>query len=520
MKGAVAAGHPLTAESGARTLEQGGNAVDACVSAAFMAWIAESPLTGPGAGGFMLVHRARDAATRLLDFFVSIPGKGLGPGTSEMDPIDVDFDGQTTQTFLVGAGSCAVPGSVAGLYQAHREFGRLPWRELIAPAIDRARAGVALTEQQAYLHAILDPILRREQLGREIYGADGPLEPGERLVMRDLADTLELLADGGADVFYRGELAQRIVSCVREGGGRLTADDLVAYRVIHRRPLRVGYRGLEFVTNGPPSAGGVLIAFALRVLDRLGRVGPPGSPRSIATLVEVMREAARARGGRFVADLHRGGAAARLLSDGSVESVAQAVRSALREPVFERRGLPSTTHVSVIDADGNAASLSTSTGSGSGVVVAGTGINLNNMLGEIDLNPAGRAPPPGRRLTSMMAPSIVLEDGRPRLVVGSAGSERLRGAILQVVLNVVDHGLGLKDAIEVPRVHLDGEIVHLEGGGPDEVADDLERQGYKVVRWQERNLFFGGAAAVSARDELEFEAAGDPRRGGAGLVVC
>jgi gamma-glutamyltranspeptidase/glutathione hydrolase len=519
MKGAVAAGHPLTAEAGARAFEQGGNAVDACVSAAFMAWITESPLTGPGAGGFMLVHRARDAVTRLLDFFVSVPGRGLEPGAAEMEPIAIDFDGQTTQTFLVGAGSCAVPGSVAGLFQAHREFGRLPWREVIAPAIDRARSGVILSEEQGYLHAILDPILRRERLGREIYGTAGPLEAGERLVMRDLADTLELLADGGEDVFYRGELAQRIVSCIGEGGGRVTAADLAAYRVIRRRPLRVGYRGLEFVTNGPPSAGGVLIALGLRVLDRLGRVGARGSPRSVATLVEVMREAARARGGRFVADLHRGGAASRLLSDASVEAVAEAVRSALREPAYERRGLPSTTHVSVVDANGDAASLSTSTGAGSGVVVAGTGINLNNMLGEIDLNPGGRAPPAGRRLTSMMAPSMVLEDGRPRLVLGSAGSERLRGAVLQVVVNVVDHGLGAQDAIEEPRVHLDGDTVHLEGGSAEGLAEELERLEYPVVRWEGRNLFFGGAAAVAARGRGEFEAAGDPRRGGAGVVV-
>ena len=188
----------------------------------------------------------------------------------------------------------------------------------------------------------------------------------------------------------------------------------------------------------------------------------------------------------------------------------------------ERAGLPSTTHISVIDTRGNAASLSSSTGCGSGVIVPGTGVHLNNMLGELDLNPSGRAAVPGRRLTSMMAPSLLLRNGRPRLVLGSAGSERLRGAIVQTIVNVVDHDLGLRQAIDRPRVHLDGETLHLEGGTRPAVADQLREWGYDVIRWpgRDRNLYFGGVSAVALGADGELEAAGDPRRGGAGVVVA
>ena len=178
-----------------------------------------------------------------------------------------------------------------------------------------------------------------------------------------------------------------------------------------------------------------------------------------------------------------------------------------------------TTHVSVIDADGNAASLSTSTGSGSGVIVPGTGVYLNNMLGEYDLATA-RPVPPGRRLSSMMAPSIALDErGAPRLVVGSAGSARLRGAIMQIVVNVLEHALPVRAAIDAPRVHVDEPHVHCEGGHDPEVLDELEAAGYDLVRWRRRNLFFGGVAAVETLPDGSLAAAGDPRRGGAGVVV-
>ena len=522
MRGAVAAGHPLTARAGARVLADGGNAVDACVAAAFAGWVAESPLTGPGAGGFMLIHRARDGATRLADFFVATPGLGLRQARGgEMHAIDVGFggDSETTQVFRIGPAACAVPGAVAGLDAAHRAYGRLPWRELTVPAVELARDGLELTRPQAHLHAILDLILRHTDEGRRLYSKNGGarLVTGDRLRLPELGDTIERIGRLGAAAFYRGELARAIVRTVRDGGGGLTAEDLASYRVVWRRPVRVRYLEHEFVSNAPPSSGGVLIAFGLALLERIGR-GEFGSAEAIASLVEVMREQTRARGSGFARDLHRGGLAARLLSQAQVS--AAAARIAAGAPAHaEHRPPGGTTHVSVVDGDGNAASLSSSTGSGSGVIVPGTGVHLNNMLGEYDLVSGGRPAPPGRRMTSMMSPSIVLRDGRPRLVVGSAGSARLRGAIMQIVVNVLQHGLGVEAAISAPRVHVDEPHVHCEGGFEAEELDRLEAMGYDVVRWRRRNLFFGGAAAVEVAADGALAAAGDPRRGGDGIVV-
>lgn len=523
MTGAIAAGHPLTAQAGADVLAAGGNAVDACVAAAATAWVAESPLTGPGAGGFLLVHRARDGLDVLLDAFVAVPGQDRGERPrAPLEQVDVPFGaGETTQRFLVGAASCAVPGLVAGLAEAHRRFGSMPWRELLAPAAALARRGVVLTSDQARLHGLLDAILRRERDGERSYGPGRPLAEGQRLRLSELGDTIERLAAGGAETFYRGELASEIAGTVLERGGTLTPADLGSYRVVARRPLRHGYLGYDVAANPPPSSGGILVALALDLLGHVG-AGSPGSADAYATLADVSREVARARGPGFARSLRRGGLARRLLSDDYVAGAAARIRSSVRdEAPPEPAALPSTTHVSVVDRFRNAASLSSSTGCGSGVIVPGTGVHLNNMLGEPDLNPSGAALAPGRRLTSMMAPTIVLEHGRPRLVLGSAGSERLRGAVVQVVVNVLAHELSLREAIDRPRVHLDGNALHCEGGIPDDTIAELEDDGYRVVRWPGpgRNLYFGGVAAVAVPRRGPLEAAGDPRRGGSGALV-
>jgi gamma-glutamyltranspeptidase/glutathione hydrolase len=503
MRGAVAAGHPLTAEAGARVLADGGNAVDACVAAGLASWVAESPLTGPGGGGFMLVHRAHDRSTRVLDFFTAMPGLGLdGAGPGRMDEVDVDFSGGSTQVFEIGAASCAVPGTTHGLEAAHRSFGTLPWATLFEPALELARTGVELTREQAYLHAILDLILRHTAEGRAIYGERDRLAAGDRLVMADLAGTLELLAREGAAALQRGDLAEALVAHVRAGGGTITARDLAEYRVIRRRPIRAEYAGHEFLSNPPPSHGGVLIAYALRLLDRLDG-GAAGSAEALAALAGVMREAGRARG------LDR-----RRLEAGendALDRIAQGV--AAEREAAEPSG---TTHISVVDGAGNAAALTVSTGAGSGVVVPGTGIQLNNMLGEFHLD---RPPRAGARLASMMSPSLVLRDGRPRLVVGSAGSLRLRNAVLQIVVNVVGHGLPVEEAIDRPRIHLEEPQLHCEGGHDAAELDRLEARGWELVRWRRQNLFFGGVSAVEVREDGTLAAAGDPRRGGSGLVT-
>ncbi len=521
MNGAVAAGHPLTAAAGARALEEGGNAVDACVAAGFAAWVAESPLTGPGAGGFALVRPAGSRAPRVADFFVAEPGLGRKRGrASEMESVDIGFGGggSTTQVFRIGGASCAVPGAAAGLEAVHATYGRLPWQVVLEPALELARVGVELNRAQAHLHAILDLILRHTGEGRRLYSrADGGrLLPGDLVRLPDLGATLAQIAAEGARSLYHGELARRIVATVRDEGGSLSPADLAAYRVIWRRPVSVRFRGHDVLSNPPPSSGGVLIAYGLALLERLPDA-PAGSAAAIATLANVMREQARARSNGFERGLRRGGLARGLLDDDRLAGAIERIRAGgdgAREPA----PASGTTHVSAVDADGNAASLSSSTGSGSGVIVPGTAVHLNNMLGEYDLVGGGPARA-GRRLTSMMAPTIVVGAGGPRLVVGSAGSIRLRGAIMQVIVNVLSHSLGVADAIDRPRVHVDEPHLHCEGGFDPQELDRVERLGYDLVRWRRRNLFFGGTNAVEVLPGGVVAAAGDARRGGGGIVV-
>jgi gamma-glutamyltranspeptidase/glutathione hydrolase len=455
----------------------------------------------------------------VLDFFVAVPGVGRGRVEgARMEQVEVDFTPESSQAFRIGAASCAVPGALAGLAQAHRSYGSLPWAQLVEPAIGLARDGIELTPPQAYLHAILDLILRHTEEGRRVYGRNGErLTAGDTLRQPDLAATLDLIARDGAATLYGGELGRALVEHVRANGGEVTTDDLAGYRVIRRRPVRAAYRGHEVESNPPPSSGGILIAYGLRLVDALGEGGPSGGADAIALLAEVMREQTRARADGFAARLYRGGLAGRLLSDEAIATATERIRA--HEAGAAETAARGTTHIAVVDAAGNAASLTASLGSGSGVVVPGTGIHLNNMLGEYDLALGNERP--GARLTSMMAPSLVLDAGRPRLVVGSAGSIRLRGAIMQVIVNVVGHGMGVEEAVAAPRVHVDEPALHCEGGaGVDaDALADLERRGYEVTRWRKRNLFFGGVSAVEVLADGALAAAGDPRRGGAGIVV-
>jgi gamma-glutamyltranspeptidase / glutathione hydrolase len=440
MQGAIAAGHPLTAEAGARVLESGGNGVDACIAAAFAAFVTEGPLTGPAGGGFLLVHAG--GRSTLIDCFFAAPAEPFG----EIEHVTVDF-GSTTQSYHIGDGSVAVPGLIAGLREAHRRWGRLPWAELVEPSIELARAGVDVSEAQAFLHEILAAVLLRDDGGRRIYGNPQRLDTsGAEPLLQALRDDPE--------------------AAVRDLVPEL-ADDLDAYEPIEREPLRGTFLGRDVLATPAPSRGGPIVEAALAGFEE-------------------------------ARTLHERACALRLAYAAAPAAAA------------------GTTHISVVDADRNAAALTVSTGAGSGVVVPGTGIHLNNMLGEFDLP---RPPIPGRRLSSMMSPSVVLGERGPRLVAGSAGSLRLRGAVLQIVVNVVGHGLNVHEAIERPRVHLEEPFLHCEGGADAQELDRLEAMGYALTRWRRRNLFFGGVSAVEMLPDGTLAAAGDPRRGGAGVVV-
>jgi gamma-glutamyltranspeptidase / glutathione hydrolase len=468
--GVVAAGHPESAEAGAAALRAGGNAVDAAVGAMLASFAVESPLTGLGAGGFMLVHDGREAT--LLDFFVAAPGLEGTPRSAKLVPVEVVFDAETVQTFYVGPVSCGVPGTPAGIVEALARFGSMPLAELAAPAIRLAREGAPVNHEQAYVLEILAPIHDRLPGTRELYAPAGrTLREGETFRFPALADELERFAAEGAEPFYRGEVAAALSDFVVEAGGTLGRADFARYEVVERPPVRVGFRGTEVITNPPPSAGGTLIAHSMEVLERLG---PRSGPEQLVAAMDA-------------ANAHR----ASLLGQ--------------------------TTHISAIDGEGLSVAVTCSNGSGSGVLVPGTGVILNNMLGEEDLNPGGfHLIPAGVRVTSMMAPTMVLRGGEVVLAVGSAGSNRIRSAILQTVVRVVEQGMGPAAAIDSPRLHFEGGVVQAEPGIDEAALARLEAHGVTVARRPEINLFFGGTQAV-ARDPATgaLSGGGDPRRGGA-----
>jgi gamma-glutamyltranspeptidase/glutathione hydrolase len=506
MKGVVAGGHPLTAKAGADVLRAGGNAVDAAVAAVLMSFVAESPLTGPGAGGFMLVHTAA-GEDHLLDFFVAAPGRGLATlEPAALEPIDVEFSAEAVQRFNIGPSSVGVYGTTLGLAEALGRFGTASLADLVAEPARVAREGAELTPIQAYLVRILGPILTARPDGQAIYAPHGRvLREGERFRWPELGDLLERLGSEGPGHLYTGATAAVVSDYVLERGGLLTREDLASYEVLERSPAVAQYRGREVLTNPPPSSGGILIAYALDLLERLGR------PGDLRALVEVMDRANRERTEEFVTGLHHEGYLERFLAKEALESAAGEVGSRLG----------STTHVSVLDAAGVCASVTCSNGSCSGVIVPGTGLHLNNMLGEEDLNPLGyHRHEPGRRIPSMMAPTVVLRSGEVEMALGSAGSNRIRSAILQTILGVVDGGLRASEAVERPRVHYEGGVVEAEPGVDEEALAALERDGWKVQRWRERNLYFGGVQAV-ARDRAtgSLSGGGDPRRGGVALTV-
>ena len=518
MKGVVAAGHPVTAEAGAAMLREGGNAVDAAVAAVLASFAAESPLTGFGAGGFMLVHcdGAEGGESTLIDFFVEAPGREGADLGAPLIPVDVEFEPGAVQIFNVGAASCGVPGAAAGLAHAIRRFASMPAETLVTPAVAAAREGLEVTRQQGYLFRILAPIYTASTQLQEVYAPEGRvLTEGETFRFPQLGEDIERFGAEGAEPFYSGDIGQAAAEYAQGEGGILSAADLAAYEPVERAPVRVSYRGCEVLTNPPPSSGGILIAYALGLLERLGEPTP-------GSMVAAMGAANAARDAAFNEGLHEADFAERFLNADALDAAAGKLigsgEPAPRDLPGDRLG--STTHITAIDEEGMCASVTCSNGTGSGVLVPGTAMHLNNMLGEEDLNPLGfHRSPPGRRLPSMMSPTMVLRGGRAVAGLGSAGSNRIRSAVLQTVVGMVDGDLEPAAAIEAPRLHFEAGVLQAEPGHPEESLRGLEEAGVPVVRWRERNLFFGGVQAVRRDPDGGLSGGGDPRRGGVAVRV-
>lgn len=545
--GIIAAGHPKTAEAGTYALRSGGNAIDAAVAAAFMTFVAEPSLTTIAGGGFMMTHEAKNGKTNLFDFFSEMPGRGhkllrknRGKSHSKdggsrasykkmnetwFDSSDLDFKainldfGGALQEFHIGRGSAAVPGNVHGLLTAHTRCGRIPLAELLAPAISAARSGVKIIPIQAFVLKVVSGTVLATAGSRALYAPRGKLlRTGEIFRNPDLASTIEEIVEGGVDFFYRGDFAEKIAREIGEKRGLITREDMAEYRTIVRKPLIIKYRGEQIFTNPSPSMGGRLLAFSLQLLEsiKLPASVSWNDPWMMCTLVELMRltNEARAKYKNFTPQIV---SKYRKKFNEQVANISELSNNSKLsgKNVNGHLSLGNTTHLSVLDEDGNAASVTTSHGEGNGVCIRGTGVILNNLLGEEDINPHGfHNWEPGTRLPSMMAPTMVVSNGRPHVVLGSAGSNRLRTAILQTIVRLLDHKMPIGRAVNNSRIHWERDQLDIEPGLPRKTLTALAKTEEQFAHWSQKNLFFGGLHAVMRMPNGKLIGSGDERRGG------
>lgn len=505
-KGVIAAGQEKTAEAGRLIFEEGGNAFDAAIAATLAAFVVESTLTSAAGGGFCLAHTA-DKQNLLFDFFSQTPRNKKPLSEIDFYAVDLDFGGQL-QSFHIGLGSMALPGNLAGVFEVHNKLGRLPLKIVAQPAIDYAQNGFVVNHFQDFCYQLLQPILLALPEGRKIYAPQGKLlTQGDICYMKDFAASLDILVERGVEEFYQGFFAHKLVNDCQELGGYITQEDLSNYRVITRKPLDTTYRGYTLLTNPPPSSGGALIAFALKLLEPIDLTKIQlGSAEHLELLAKVMKATNEARKDGYDKNIYQPDVADTFLADEHLQK-------------YQINKWGSTTHISVMDEEGNAASITTSNGEGSSYIIPGTGIMLNNMLGEADLNPLGfHQWQCDQRISSMMSPTMILKEGKPQLVLGSGGSNRIRTAILQVISNLIDFNLPVKEAVELPRVHWENNVFSVE---PPYNKTEIERlklpELTEMVLWEKQNMFFGGVNGVSKKSDGGFEGAGDPRRGGVSI---
>lgn len=449
LRPAVAAGHPATTAAGIEILAEGGTAADAAIAACLASCVAETVMTGLLGGGHAIVWDGRDV--RNLDCFVAVPSR-----TGEAVDLPVRF-GEETVHYAIGPASCAVPGLPAGLDLLWRAQSRVPWRQLVDPALRLARTGVPLPPAHATCLAMLEPVMTLGR-GAALYAPGGRLlESGDRLDQPGLVRALEAIADEGPRSVYDGSIAEALLA---ESGVTFTRDDLEAYEARWLEPVEVDYAGVRFATRRGLSGAADLLA-------RMPQLGDLSSAERVVAL-------------------------ARILGGDS------------------RQG--HTTNLAVCDREGRAVVLTSSLGVGSGDFVSGFDLHLNSMLGEKDLLVGPLEP--GARMESMMAPSLAFGSEGLALAIGSAGGTRLRTALVTVAAGVLDEQLEPQAAVDRPRLHVADGVVNAEPGVDEEGLRRLEAEGMAVRRWTMPHHYFGGVSLVS-----RWGAAADPRRSGAAQTL-
>ena len=530
--GMVASQNAVASEVGAAILADGGNAVDAAIGVGFALAVVLPRAGNIGGGGFMLAYLAESDETIAIDYRVMAP-----PRASRDMFLDEDGDVDPARARYSHLSS-GVPGTVAGLWEAHQRYGSMPWKRLVQPAVDLARNGIVVSHDLANLLASRQERLSRFPAARDyFYKPDGSAYlAGEVLVQSDLADSLELIANDGRDAFYKGSIAQLIAAEMAANGGLIDADALARYEPTLRQPVRGAYRGYEVVSMPPSSSGGVHIIQMLNILENfpMSEFGA-GSADSVHVLTEAMKLAYADRS-RHLGDMDFYDVPIDWLTDEDygrslaesidMQKARRSVDIAPGEPAAYES--PDTTHFSVMDAYGNAVSntYTLNFSYGSHIAVSGAGFLLNNEMDDFSSKPGvpnafgliggeANAIEAGKRPLSSMTPTMIFFDGEPWLVTGSPGGSRIITTVLQMIVNVIDHGMNIADATSVARIHHQWlpDVLRLESGFSPDTVRELERRGHQVQEGQA----MGSLQSVIKRDE-NYRGFSDPRRPEAGSV--
>jgi len=505
--GMVASAQPLASAAGLEILMAGGNAIDAAIAAAFALGVVEPNATGLGGEGMMVIYLAENKTTIAIDY------RSMAP-LADMSKIKFGSEGHV---------AVAVPGTVAGLCTALKDYGTKSLAEVMAPAIRYARNGFIVSETLAQTIADrFDPISRNEAL-LQILAPEGlPLQTGDIFKNPDLAVTLEKIAAGGPDVFYKGDIADAIAQDMAKNGGFITKADLAAYRAIKREPVRGTYRGYEIV-SAPPPVGGISVIEMLNMLECFDIASEqPLSPRNIHIMAEVMKRGF-ADNSAYVGDpdffqIPVTGLLDKEYARSRVQEIdLNKVTTSIKAGTPDEH--PSTTHLSVVDRHGNMVALTQTISGfwGACVAVPGTGIILNNEM----QNWSSRGPnsyAPGKRMRTTIAPTIIAKDGNPFVTMGTPGAGRIISTMVILTVNLIDFDMGVQEAIESPRFYArDTEkLLSLESRIPKETQEWLQSIGYSIKEYPPFDLFFGGAQAILVDPKTGIMHGGaDPRRDGA-----
>ncbi len=534
MPGMIVAPQPEAVEAGALVLQRGGNAVDAAIACAFVQGVVDPLMCGIGGFGSMQVFLPRRGVHQVLEFYAR------APLAARPDMWLDKLRGQSRDgfAFLLEGGiseqghlAVCTPGSVAGYAAALSRWGTLDWADAIAPAIAEAKRGVMVRphmhwfwsqDQRASGQVNAADKLRLSATGRALYfRPDGALKrPGDMLHNADLARTLENLARGGPDVFYRGEIAQRAAADFAAHGGLLVAEDFADYRISLAEPIWGAYRGHRIATNPPPSSG----LSMLELLHILGNFDLAALGHNSIAHVRLLAEAMKRM--TIDKDAHMGDPAyvdvpvARLISKEHAAAHAAAIRGGERASVTRLdRSQRETTHISVVDAAGNAVALTHTLGSPSGAITEGLGFIWNGTMSRFDPRP-GRAGSiaPGKRRASSAAPTIVFRDDRPFIVIGAPGGSYIAPAVAQGISNVIDFGMSMGEAVAAPRVMGVSDSIDVANRVPRLVTDALEAEGYAVKRnWM--SYAFAALHGIRIQDG-KLDGGADPQRDGMAMLVA